>query len=231
VRVRARREVHADAVRAPHVDTRVRHFEQQARTVFDRAAVEVGALVRAVLQELVEQIAVRAVHFDAVEARAFGVFRALPVSRDDAGDFVEIERTRRDVGALRTHEAHVAGRRDRARRDRQFAVEENRVRHTADVPQLQEDLAARVMHGFRHELPAFDLLVRPDARGIRVADALRRDRGRFAQDEAGGRAVGVVLRHQRVRHAFAARALTRKRSHDDAVAQREGADFEWVEKS
>ena len=76
VRVAARREMHADAIRAPHVDTCVGDFEQQTRAVFNGAAVLVGALVGAVLKELVDQIAVRAVHFDAVEACGFRVFRA-----------------------------------------------------------------------------------------------------------------------------------------------------------
>jgi hypothetical protein len=79
--------VHADAVRAPHVDAGVGHFQHQARAVFDRAAVGVGALVGAVLQELVEQVAVGAVDLDAVEAGQLGVFRALAVGRDDARDF------------------------------------------------------------------------------------------------------------------------------------------------
>ena len=123
----------------------------------------------------------------------------------------------------------MAARRDRAGRDRQFAIQEHRVGDAADVPQLQEDLAARVVHGLRHELPAFDLFVGPDAGRIRIADALRRDRSRLAQNQTGGCAVGVVLRHQRVGHALDARALTRKRRHDDAVLERECAKLERIE--
>jgi hypothetical protein len=53
----------------PHTSlTAAQHLEQQPRAVLDAAAVVVGALVGAVRQELVEQIAVGAVHLDAVEA-------------------------------------------------------------------------------------------------------------------------------------------------------------------
>ena len=74
---------------APHVDRRVDHFEQQACAVLDRAAICIGAVVGAVLQELVEQVAVRAVDLDTVEAGGLRVFRTLAVRGDDARDFVE----------------------------------------------------------------------------------------------------------------------------------------------
>ena len=63
---------------APHTPTTASTTSSsQPRAVGDAAAVGVGSLVGAVAQELVEQIAVRAVHLDAVEARALGV-RARP---------------------------------------------------------------------------------------------------------------------------------------------------------
>ena len=68
MRVAARREMHADPARPPDGDDGVRHFEHEPGAVLDRAAIAVVALVAAVLQELVEQIAVRAVDLDAVEA-------------------------------------------------------------------------------------------------------------------------------------------------------------------
>ena len=74
---------------APDRDDGVRHFQHQPGAVLDRAAVGVGALVAAVLQELVEQIAVGAMHLDAVEAGGLGVLGALAIGLDDAGDFVE----------------------------------------------------------------------------------------------------------------------------------------------
>ena len=68
VRVAARSEVHADAAGAEDGDGGVGAFEHEAGAVFDGAAVLVGAVVGAVLEELVEEIAVGSVEFDAVEA-------------------------------------------------------------------------------------------------------------------------------------------------------------------
>src|SRR5579871_3226683 len=73
VRIAAWREMHADAARAPDRDHGVRYLQHQPRAVLDRAAVAIGALVGAVLQELVEQITVGAVDLDTVEARRLGV--------------------------------------------------------------------------------------------------------------------------------------------------------------
>ncbi len=66
--VAARRQVHAHAARAPYRYAGVDHFHQQAGAVFQRTAVLVGALVGAVLQELVQQVAVGGMHFNAVKA-------------------------------------------------------------------------------------------------------------------------------------------------------------------
>lgn len=42
--VAARREVHADAISAPHFDTHIGYFEQEAGAVFNRAAVRPTAI-------------------------------------------------------------------------------------------------------------------------------------------------------------------------------------------
>jgi hypothetical protein len=48
----------------------------QACPVLDRAAVSIRALIAAILQELVEQVAVCAVNFDPIKAGGLGVLRA-----------------------------------------------------------------------------------------------------------------------------------------------------------
>ena len=65
-----RREPDADARSRPDLEDRVDRFEREARAVLDRAAVGILALVRAVAQELVDQVAVGGVDLDAVEAGA-----------------------------------------------------------------------------------------------------------------------------------------------------------------
>ena len=49
------------------------------------------------------------------------------------------------------------------------------MRDASDVPKLQEDAAATRVHGFRHILPAFDLLGRMNARGRLIALPVRAD--------------------------------------------------------
>ena len=73
----------------PDVDHRLSDLEREADAVLDRAAVGVGALVGAVAQELVDQIAVGGVDFDAVEAGSLGVFGRRGIVRDDPRDLVE----------------------------------------------------------------------------------------------------------------------------------------------
>ena len=90
-----RRELVADALRAPDVDHRFGDFERKPRAVLDAAAIGVGAAVGAVAQELVEQVAVGAVQFDAVEAGGLGVLGRGAELRDDAGQLVQFERARR----------------------------------------------------------------------------------------------------------------------------------------
>ena len=70
MRIAPRREVHAHAARAPDGDRRVGDLEHQACTILDRSAVFIGPMIGAILQELVEQIAVGPVDLDAIEAGA-----------------------------------------------------------------------------------------------------------------------------------------------------------------
>ncbi|MCY1184960.1 hypothetical protein D9M73_256960 [compost metagenome] len=117
----------------------------------------------------------------------------------------------------------------RAGRHRQLAVQVARVGDAADVPQLQDDPPAGGVHGLGDVVPALHLLVGPDAGGIRIADAQRGHRGGFADDQPGGRALGVVLGHQRVGHTAFVRAAAGQGSHDDAVGEFQVADLDRVE--
>ena len=67
----------------PDLGDRVDDLEREARAVLDRAAIGIRALVGAVAQELVDQVAVGAVDFDAVEAGALGVVGGVRIVGDD----------------------------------------------------------------------------------------------------------------------------------------------------
>jgi hypothetical protein len=83
---RDRRQADADAAAAHRLGHVAHHLQQQAGAVLDRAAVVVGAPVGAALEELVEQVAVGAVHLDAVELRRRArVHRGMAKSRTMPG--------------------------------------------------------------------------------------------------------------------------------------------------
>jgi hypothetical protein len=61
-------------------------------------------MIGAVLQKLVQQIAVGAVQFDAVKACLLGVGGAQPISCDDAFDFITFEGARGGIFNLRPYQ-------------------------------------------------------------------------------------------------------------------------------
>ena len=80
--------------------------QQQSGAVFERSAVLVGALVGARREELVEEVAVGAVHLDPVEAGQLGVFGALAERGDHAGNLGQVER---EVAGLCNCKVRVVG--------------------------------------------------------------------------------------------------------------------------
>ncbi len=146
-------------------------------------------------------------------------------------DFLEFERPRGDVFLLRPHQADMARGRDGAGGDREFAVQEERRGNPAHMPELGKNAPARFVHGVGDELPAFHLLVRPQAGRVRITDAHRRDGGRLGDDQPGGGALHVIFRHQLVGHAHGAGAGAGERGHDDAVRQRQVTEFQRVKQS
>ncbi len=88
--------MHANMVGTPNGDRRVRDLEKESGAVLERAAVFVRPLVRAVLQELVGQVAVRPVNFDAVESGSQRILRAPEIFGDDSLNFIRLQRTRGD---------------------------------------------------------------------------------------------------------------------------------------
>ena len=228
VRVAARGEVDADAARAEDGDGGVGGLHQQAGAVLDGAAVAVGAAVGAVLQELVEQVAVGGVQLDTVEAGALGIGGGLAELLDDGGDLLRFQGAGRDIGTLRAEQADMALRGDGTGSDGRLAAEEGRIGDAADMPDLGEDTAAGLVHGAGDGLPALDLLLAPEAGDIGIADRQGGDGHALADDQAGGGALAVVFGHQGARH-MAGRAGAGEGRHDDAVGQGEVAQADRVE--
>ena len=216
--------MHADAAGTPDGDCGVGDLEHEAGAVFDGAAVLVGAVVRAGLQKLVEEVAVGAMDLNAIEAGALRVFGGAAELLDDQRDLARFEGARSDEGLLRADEGDVAG------GDRELAVEEEGIGDAADVPDLLEDAAAVSVDGGGDGLPGFHLLLRPDAGDLRVADGHGADGGAFGDDEASGGALSVVLHHDGRGDIVRGAAQAGKRRHDDAAGEIEVAYLDGVEK-
>src|SRR5262249_51006492 len=130
------------AIGAPDIDDGFGDFERQPRAVFDRAAKGVDALVAAVAEELIEQIAIRAMQFDAVEAGRLAILGTPAELLDNARKLVERQRPRRDHLLRALGREHLALRGYCRGRDRKLAAVEIRMRDASDMPKLEEDFAA-----------------------------------------------------------------------------------------
>jgi hypothetical protein len=217
-------QAHAGATAADLAHHGLHHLEQQACAVFDGAAVGVGALVGAALEELVQQVAVGAVHLDAVEAGGpAGRPCGAAIVVNDAWEFGELERARCGDGheaacAVLDDEGLGVGGDGRGRDRRGAPGLQAHVRDATHMPQLHHDVSALRMHGIGDAAPASGLGVGVEARHVGIALALRADRCGFGNEQACAGALGVVAGHQCVGH-IAGRAVAGQRRHDDAVFQ------------
>src|SRR5690554_2400324 len=84
-------------------------------------------------------------------------------------------------------------------RNRYLAPQILGIRHTTDVPQLQEDLASTPVDGFGYLAPPVDLRAAPYPRRIGIPDALRRHGRGLGQNQTRGCPLAVIAAHQVVR--------------------------------
>ncbi|RMS24969.1 Transcriptional regulator, AraC protein [Pseudomonas coronafaciens pv. garcae] len=229
--VGARREMHADATSAPDFNDCISHFQQQTSAILHRAAVLICALIGPRQQELLKQVAVGTVDLDTIETRRFGVFCTDAIGLDDVADFRQLQCARYRQRSDRAHQAYMAFGSNGTWRNRSFAIQVRRVGNAAYVPQLQDDAAASVVYGFGDVAPAANLIVGPDAGGVRVTHAHRRYRGGFSQDQACRSALHVILGHHCIGHAAFVGAAACQGRHDDAVGQLQIANGDRVKDS
>jgi hypothetical protein len=99
------------------------------------------------------------------------------------------------------------------------------MRDASDMPKLQKNPAAGLVHRVSYEPPALDLFAAVDAGRPRITLPLHRGLGCFADDERGGRPLRIVACVERSRHvAGLSRTRARERRHDDAVGKCERAE-------
>ncbi len=230
LRIDVGRKSDADPVHADFVADGGQHLGHEAQSAVDRSAVGIGAEVGAVAQELVDQIAVRAVDLDAVEPGDDGVARGPGVIGDDPPDVVVAGRARFDIRLLAFVRVGEIGRAS-GRRRHGLHPADARMDHPAHVPQLGDDAPTLAVNGLGRELPAGDLIVGPQPRRVGPAEAFAADPGRFGNDQAGAGALRIIERHQLVGHALTPGARPGQRRHDEAVRQLDRAELKGIEQS
>src|SRR5665213_1185976 len=106
------------------------------------------------------------------------------------------------------------------------------MRDAADMPELEEDFAAGLMHGRSDFSPAFDLSRVINSRRPRIALALLRNLGSFSDDERCRGALAIIFDVEIIRRIGAMGcAVARQRRHDDPAVQFESAKPEGREEN
>src|SRR5260370_31305718 len=143
-------------------------------------------MIAAVLQELIEQEAVRTMDFDTVEVGIECIPRCVPEGLDDLRYLVRFQRMRRLEGhLLKCRRVGEAGSRDSRRRNGQATVGVvTRMRPAPMVNDLEYDPAAPGMDGFRDTTPTGYLVRRVNAGHLRIPVRIDADRRRFGHDQA-----------------------------------------------
>src|SRR6185312_16330469 len=180
-----------------------RHFHGEACTV---DAVVIRAAIGSIPEELVDEITVCAVDFDAVKPARFGVRGRFAKGRDDGADLLH--------------------RRQRADRTRVIPF-------CADMPKLRENLPAGAVHGGSDALPAGEGCIAVHVGNPRVEPGrVVRDIRALGDDQANsalGAAV-VIGRHIIARNTVR-RERARHRRHDDSVREIQVVQGEWSKQS
>jgi hypothetical protein len=98
------------------------------------------------------------------------------------------------------------------------------MRHASRVHDLDEDMAALVMHGCGHLFPPRDMCGSVDARRSEVTLSVIRRLCAFSDDQADARALRLIFGSQYSRRAVELRAAAGHRGHDQTVWQSATSD-------
>src|SRR5260370_24397058 len=155
---------------------------------------------------------------------------AAPKIFDDPRDFIKRQRARLgDIGEGAADKGLALGA-DRRRRDRRAAIRLQRgVRNAPDMPDLDEDAAAMLMHAVRYFSPARHLLFGIDSARALITLALLRNLARLGDQEPCGCALPVIFDCQWAGyHARRNGAVAGERRHDKPIGPCDPAHLEWL---
>src|SRR5450432_551558 len=103
------------------------------------------------------------------------------------------------------------------------------MRNAPDMPELDEDASAALVHAVRHLAPARDLFFGVDAGGVLIALALLRNLARFGDQEPCGGALAVILDRQWIGYQAYDRAVAGQGRHHKAIGQGDRAKLVGLE--
>ena len=201
----------------------LKHLEQQPGPMLAAAAVGPLALVAAIAQELVQQVAVGAMDLHPIEPGGHGV----------AGRPLEVRHDRRQLPIVQGPGQHVGllalGGVDRVARDRDrtgghrlAAAIEQGMAGAAAMPELQHNPPAGLVHGVGGQAPARHLGLGVDAGLAPEGRMALTDHRCFGDQQAGRGPLGVVRGHQRPRLVAGFAAAAGQRRHPQPVGQLQG---------
>src|SRR5258706_54257 len=132
---------HGNAISTPHRGKRFHYFEKETRPVLDRPAIGVRALVAAILQEFIGQIAVGGMKFDSVKTSNSRALCGLAIVFDQPRDLCNVERPMRRGLCPAAGGGNIGGGikpigRNGGRRHGRRAIGHIYVRRAARVPKL-----------------------------------------------------------------------------------------------
>lgn len=217
---------HADAGGTDAGGNLLGYGDGEANTMFNGATPCIGALVGGGVEELVDEVTIRGMKFDAIEAGLDGAGGSIDVGLNGLLDVLFSHGGGNGVGLHGLLVGpHGSGHGDGGR-----SKDTGTFRHVegmgdaTGVHDLEEDLSALLMDGGGDGLPSGDLVLIVDAGNAGVPYAIRGGGGAFGDDESGGGALMVVGGHEGRRDVVRGGPATGHGGHDDAIGQGEGAE-------